>query len=227
MTFSLALSAFALSLLGAAHCVAMCGGFAAVAHVRPNGEATPMLKVALHGGRIASYALIGGAISAAGTFPLGFVSSEAAHRVLFLVACVVLAATGLRMVGLKLPGSVHSPWTRRIGLWATAVARRIGAPRTGLRAFALGALWGWAPCALVYGALPLALVSGSFASGAIVMAAFGVGTLPALAGGGWLLSHWAKPRARAWIGVFVVMMAVFAGVGALAPGVLPPFLCLT
>ena len=47
-------------------------------------------------------------------------------------------------------------------------------------------LWGWAPCALVYSALPLALVAGSPARGALVMLAFGAGTLPALLGAGWL-----------------------------------------
>ena len=46
------------------------------------------------------------------------------------------------------------------------------------------------------------------------MAAFGAGTLPALAGAGWLLARIAKPAARTWIGCVVVLLAVVAAVHA-------------
>ncbi|HET9046277.1 MAG TPA: sulfite exporter TauE/SafE family protein, partial [Casimicrobiaceae bacterium] len=42
------------------------------------------------------------------------------------------------------------------------------------------ALWGLTPCALVYGLLPIALLSGSAVSGAAILAVFGLGTLPNL-----------------------------------------------
>jgi sulfite exporter TauE/SafE len=216
VTLSLALSAFALSLVGAAHCAAMCGGFVAASQPRP---------WALHAGRIGSYALIGGAIGAAGSVPFALASSESAHRVLFLVACAVLAVSGLRMAGVRL-GAGRFAWSRALGVRAAGLARRVGAPRTRLRALALGALWGWAPCALVYAALPLALVSGSVLSGAIVMAAFGLGTLPALAGTGWLLARLTHPTARSWIGGAVVAMAALAAIRVLSPGSLPAFLCV-
>jgi sulfite exporter TauE/SafE len=45
---------------------------------------------------------------------------------------------------------------------------------------AAGAVWGWLPCAMVYSVLVTAMLSGSAASGAAVMLAFGLGTLPAL-----------------------------------------------
>lgn len=48
------------------------------------------------------------------------------------------------------------------------------------KAFALGMLWGWLPCGLVYGVLTTALVSGGAASGAGIMLAFGLVTLPNL-----------------------------------------------
>lgn len=225
MTLSLALSALALSLLGAAHCAAMCGGFVAAAHVRgpAPGEAHPAL---MHAGRIASYALIGAAMGAAGAIPMALAASPTTHRVLFLVACAVLAASGLAMAGAELPRAAHGMWSRTVGRTAANLARRIAGPRTPLRALALGALWGWAPCALVYAALPLALVSGSAGSGAIVMLAFGAGTLPALAGAGWLLQRFSRPAARTWIGGAVVALAVGGALQALLPQeMLPPFLC--
>jgi sulfite exporter TauE/SafE len=52
--------------------------------------------------------------------------------------------------------------------------------RSGGQAFALGGLWGWLPCGLVYSILGAALASGHPLNGALTMAAFGLGTLPNL-----------------------------------------------
>ena len=41
-------------------------------------------------------------------------------------------------------------------------------------------LWGWVPCGMVYSVLLTAMLSGSAASGALAMLAFGAGTLPVL-----------------------------------------------
>jgi len=48
------------------------------------------------------------------------------------------------------------------------------------QAIALGGLWGWVPCGMVYSVLMTALLSGSATHGALVMLAFGLGTLPLL-----------------------------------------------
>jgi uncharacterized protein len=53
---------------------------------------------------------------------------------------------------------------------------------TPAKAFALGGLWGWVPCGMVYSVLLTAMLSGSATSGAAVMIAFGLGTLPTLLG---------------------------------------------
>ena len=54
---------------------------------------------------------------------------------------------------------------------------------------ALGVLWGFVPCTLVYGMLPLALFAGGAWQGAAVMLVFGAGTLPHLLGAGVLLAR--------------------------------------
>jgi len=51
---------------------------------------------------------------------------------------------------------------------------------TPLKALALGGLWGWVPCGMVYSMLLTAMLSGSALDGALVMGAFGLGTLPML-----------------------------------------------
>ena len=47
---------------------------------------------------------------------------------------------------------------------------------------AAGALWGWLPCGMVYSVLVTAMLSGAATRGALVMLAFGLGTLPMLLG---------------------------------------------
>jgi sulfite exporter TauE/SafE len=70
------------------------------------------------------------------------------------------------------------------------------------------------PCGLVYGVLPIALFAGDALSGAIVMLAFGIGTLPNLLAVGWLVT-----RARSWLDARVVrygaatLLAGFAALG--------------
>ena len=51
---------------------------------------------------------------------------------------------------------------------------------------AAGVLWGWLPCGMVYSVLVTAMLSGSAPGGALVMLAFGLGTLPMLLGLGLL-----------------------------------------
>ena len=60
------------------------------------------------------------------------------------------------------------------------LTRRLLPADTLPRALGLGLLWGWLPCGLVYGILLTALLAGDPLSGAAVMVAFGLGTLPNL-----------------------------------------------
>ena len=48
------------------------------------------------------------------------------------------------------------------------------------QAMALGAVWGWLPCGLVYSMLAWSLAMADPLYGALLMGAFGLGTLPAL-----------------------------------------------
>jgi len=55
--------------------------------------------------------------------------------------------------------------------------------------YLLGLVWGFTPCALVYGVLPVAMLAGGAGEGALVMLAFGIGTLPNLLAAGWTLAR--------------------------------------
>jgi sulfite exporter TauE/SafE len=85
------------------------------------------------------------------------------------------------------------PWLARAGLTVFARVLPVAGPVVrgpgiGNRV-AFGLLWGLVPCGLVYSVLPLALFAGGAWQGAAVMLAFGVGTVPHLAGFGYLLQR--------------------------------------
>lgn len=210
MTGPLALSAALLALYGTAHCAAMCGGFVASAFAPGRGPG--VAAIPLHAGRLASYATAGALAGAVGATPAMLMGSARFHAVLFSLGAVALIVTGLRIAGVRLVRPARAGFMGPLWDRATALARRMGSPDTFPRRLGLGVLWGWAPCALVYSALPLALVSGSPARGALVMLAFGAGTLPVLVGAGWLIGRGEAlvpgPLARRIAGVSIVVLAL-------------------
>jgi sulfite exporter TauE/SafE len=170
----------------------------------------------MHAGRLASYAIAGMLAGAVGATPAMLIGSARVHAVLFSLAAFVLVLTGLRIAGVDLLPLRSPGFVERFFRQIASRMRGIGPIDTPFKRAALGLLWGWAPCALVYSALPIALVSGSPTAGAMVMLAFGVGTLPALLGAGWLVGHWNThfpgPLARRTAGIALVVLAA-AGAG--------------
>jgi len=173
-----AFAAFSLALMGGLHCAGMCGGIVGALQLnRPRQVPAARLAAGYHAGRIASYVLagvlagtVGAALFAADVLPL--------QAALLALGSLMLFAIGASMFGRR-------RWLKRIepaGAWIwtriAPLARRVYPPRTGTQALAAGLAWGWIPCGMVYAALPLALVAGGPAQGALVMAAFGLGTLP-------------------------------------------------
>ncbi len=201
MPESALLGAFLAGLLGGLHCFAMCGGWIA-AVARPSAAAAQVellparaLRIgqaAAHAGRLSTYMFLGAAFGAAGGAAFA-VAIGPVQRGLYVLANVMLLLLALSLVARGRPFEA----LERAGL---AVFRRFLplvtrlAPRGGtLSRYLLGMVWGFTPCALVYGVLPIALLSGSALHGALVMLAFGVGTLPNLLAAGWTLS-----RSRRW-----------------------------
>ena len=167
--------------LGGVHCAGMCGGIVAAVAGQSAGTVRPWLvHLAYNAGRIASYALAGAAAGAVGSLGLMLEKWLPVQIVLYVTANLLLIALGLYLAG------VRSPITRLehlgAGLWRRIqpYTRRFLPVDSVAKAFALGMLWGWLPCGLVYTVLFTALLSGSALNGAILMLAFGLGTLPNL-----------------------------------------------
>ncbi len=172
---------FLVGLLGGTHCVGMCGGIVAAISLQLPGQGTRFsYHFAYNAGRILSYALAGAVAGALGATTLLLQDLWPVQLVLYGVANVMLVALGLYLAGL---------WQavtqiERLGglLWQRLqpFSKHLLPVKNPAQAFALGALWGWLPCGLVYSVLISALASGSAFAGATTMLAFGLGTLPNL-----------------------------------------------
>lgn len=163
------LAALVAGLLATPHCAAMCGGFAsACAGHRGRGGAG---LVAWHLGRLAGYAALGAAAGGMGRLLPGPGWIPGA------VALLLLAWSAASLGGL-LPAAATQPpaLVRPVATIAGRLARHPGA---GAR-LAFGAAVALLPCGMVYAALGAAVAGGGAATGAALMAAFGVGTLPGL-----------------------------------------------
>lgn len=195
-----------MGLLGGVHCVGMCGGIAGMLCAGSSRKGRS--AVATNAGRMASYVLLGAGVGALGgalgdVLPVAEVQTAA--RVL---AAVVLLAVGAYLAGVvKLWGKVE----RYGGVLLGGLSRFVRAPASDSIAggFARGLAWGFLPCGLVYGALALALTTGSAWAGMATMAAFWAGTLPAigaviaLAGG---LARWMRhQRFRQAAGMLLIV----------------------
>ena len=167
-------------LVGSSHCAAMCGGIAAAFGARP---ATPYgmvgRTVRFNLGRLAGYALVGALLNAVLSAGGGLLPVTQASLALRLIAALFMAALALRLLtgrdplGLERAGLAF--W-RRI---APLSGRALRLP-DGVRPLALGLLWGFMPCGLVYSVLLIAAAAPDLRTAAMTMAGFWAGTLPTL-----------------------------------------------
>lgn len=177
-------------LAGSVHCVGMCGGIVgafsaaprpfpvAVVSLPAQAADSALRVLAYNTGRIASYATAG-AIAAGAAGGAGALAGVAGLQAGgYWLANLMLAALGLYLMdawrGLaKLEQAGRALWTR-----VRPLAGRLLPLDTPLKMLGAGAVWGWLPCGMVYSVLLTAMFAGSAAGGALVMLAFGLGTLP-------------------------------------------------
>jgi sulfite exporter TauE/SafE len=191
------LTAFLAGLLGGTHCAAMCGGIVSLTRAGTDGTTKrTWFPLAYNSGRIFSYATAGalaGALGQAGMVLRG--GALAQHLLMFLMGTMLmvlaLSVAGVRPVmrGIEAAGGFVWRQLRPFSSLFLPV-------KSPWQALGLGALWGWLPCGMVYAMLLTALASGNAWEGALILAAFGLGTLPNL-----LLISVAVGRAGNWMQV--------------------------
>ena len=176
------LSAFIIGVFGSGHCLGMCGGITTMltsALDDRQKEATKFwLVLFYHFGRISSYSLIGFLVAL--TSSLAIKSIGFPLYILRFIAAIFLILLGLYLGQWFMGLTYIEKIGKRIWQKLSPLSQKIIPVNNKRKALALGMLWGWLPCGLVYSTLTWALASGNPLNGALIMLCFGLGTLPAL-----------------------------------------------
>lgn len=225
-------SAALAGLLGGAHCAAMCGGIV-TAVCGSAGARLPWARTLTYNlGRIASYAAAGAIVGGLGHASLAWRGEAALREGLMLAAGVTLVMLAVFLAG-------WSPAVRLVEaaggvLWRRVqpLTRHVLPANTLPRALGLGLLWGWLPCGMVYAVLLTAAATGDARDGALVMAVFGLGTLPnlvAIAAFARTLQRYAQRRVLRLAGAAVIAaFGVYGIAHAIHPGIVGALAgCLT
>lgn len=172
------IAALLIGLLGAGHCLAMCGGISgAIAHAS-KGQHTTTVPLFYNLGRITSYSLIGFLAGLSAEIGVNYGGNHTALVVLRFVSGATLIFIGLYIAQLNSSILKLEKIGRYLWRYIQPIAQRFMPLKTPLHAFPLGFFWGWLPCGLVYSALTLSLASGSALKGSLIMFGFGLGTFP-------------------------------------------------
>ena len=216
------LAGLAFGALGSVHCVGMCGPLALSL---PGADRLPgrflVERLLYNGGRVVTYAVLGGLVGLVG-------------RVVSLAGFQQVLSIG---IGTAMVLVAIVPWVsrqvRRLEQAPSAFLRRVTAPigtlyRSGGPAAMLliGLLNGLLPCGFVYAALATAVTAGDPLASMTFMAAFGVGTGPAMLGVSLLgrlastawrtrLQRW-MPAGLAAVGLLLIVRGLALG-GMLSP----------
>ncbi|MBT3438239.1 MAG: sulfite exporter TauE/SafE family protein [Oceanospirillaceae bacterium] len=170
------LAALVIGIAGGGHCIGMCGGISAALSLSvPKGGKAIAYSLAFNLGRILSYAAIGALIG---------LGAQVLQLNQYLNASLWLAGLMLVLMGL----SIGQWWQgvkriehlgKFIWRWLQPLTKPLMPIKSVPQALALGGLWGWLPCGLVYSSLIWASSANDWQSSSILMLAFGIGTLPA------------------------------------------------
>ncbi|MCK5480169.1 MAG: sulfite exporter TauE/SafE family protein [Gammaproteobacteria bacterium] len=220
-------AAFLVGLLGSTHCIGMCGGIVGALTlglddpVRKSSGRLLAFLFAYNSGRILSYTIAGGVSGLLGEqlvklawgikFPVGGI-----------IAGLFMIALGLYLTGWWRMLAVLEKLGARLWKRIEPLGRRLLPVNSLSQAFALGMLWGWLPCGLVYAALAWSLTTANAVHGALLMFGFGLGTLPMLL----LMGRAAEqlnrfvrsPRARQIAGLIIIGLGIYVSLSAFQNG---------
>lgn len=183
--------AFLIGFLGSTHCLGMCGGISAsLSMALPVGPGfrlrQTLMLLAFNGGRVGSYVLLASLIALLSTQAV----DSWAHLggILRTLAGLLLIGMGLAMgqwwQGIRHVERLGAPLWRKL---SPLTKHFIPVRHTG-QALALGVLWGWLPCGLVYSTLGWAALQPTVGTAALTMLFFGLGTLPSMLATGYAAS---------------------------------------
>jgi hypothetical protein len=180
---------FAAGFAGSFHCIGMCGGFAcALGRDARGGGATVLRHLSYNIGRLTSYSFLGALAGALGQVictaqggaaaPLLGGSVDVVQRALAIIAGLLMIAMALQFFGL-----LQAFHRLAIGFGGSTLAislRSLLTARSPAAPLAFGVFNGFLPCPLVLAFIAQAASTAGALQGFLVMAAFGLGTFPAM-----------------------------------------------
>ena len=184
------------SLIGSPHCAAMCGGFVCFGAGQDDGSRLGSM-VAYHLGRLVSYVSLGALAGALGVGLDHLGAAAGLQRTAAVAAGMTLLLWGglswARALGarVRLPSRAH-----RLAIPIAAVMRAVRSQPPAARSLILGLVTTLLPCGWLYLYVAAAAGTGAPAAGAVVMAAFWIGTVPVLAGLGLVAQRAIAPVRR-------------------------------
>ena len=211
MSDPLVLMGFTTGLLGAGHCIGMCGSLVGALSLTATGQPGGWtFHLLYNAGRVATYTLIGALAGWLGSALAYADRFREVSRSLLVASDLFIILVGLGTFGLfaglnlarlDFPGPLRS--------MTAAVQRLRRLPPWGA-ALPLGLLFGFLPCGYLYAVAISAAQGADPLLGALTLGAFGLGTVPALLlfGGA---TQWLGTRARLWM--LRIAGLVVAGMG--------------
>ena len=188
--------------IGFGHCIGMCGPIGVTFSLNLKGKNIFFPQLLYHLGRITTYAALGGVVAATGSFSMVAANIESIQKGVMIFTGALIMLMGLTMTGWVPFGKVFGDHSVPSGVISKGFAKLLKVKSTWVY-LPLGLLLGLLPCGPVYTALLGAARTGmeintiyhGILAGMGLMAAFGLGTVPALflvaklADLGWLKSR--------------------------------------
>ena len=188
--------------IGFGHCIGMCGPIMVSFSLNLKEKSILVPHLLYHCGRIITYAIMGGLVAAAGSLTMITANIDKIQKGVMIFTGGLIILMGLAMAGWIRPGRIFGDHFGGGGMISKGFNRLLNV-KSALVYFPLGLLLGLLPCGPVYTALLGAARGGmegttvyqAVLNGAVLMAAFGLGTVPALflvarlADMGWLKSR--------------------------------------
>jgi len=214
------LVAFITGLLGGVHCFGMCGGIVGALTLNTSNDnsqrSSPLLiTLGYNIGRIAGYAVAGAIVGFLGATLVDLTGIQAAKQILSIIASLFMIVLGFYLAGIWSGISKLEHIGGHLWKYIQPFTKQFMPVRSYKQAIPLGFLWGWLPCGLVYTALIWTLSAGGAIQGALIMLAFGLGTLPNLLAMGIIATRLAKWVRNPTIRMFAGLLVVAMGVGTL------------
>jgi len=203
-------AAFLLGLFSSAHCVGMCGGIMGALSMAIPANAKGrrwIILLSYNIGRISSYALMGAIV---GLFARQITEAGGAVWLRWF-AGLLLIAMGLYLANWWRGLTYLETGGRYLWAYLQPLGKALMPVDSAAKAVALGGIWGWLPCGLVYSALVYAMAQGDAIGGGLVMFAFGLGTLPAVLATGFVAQQFGRLLQRRQIRWSFALVVILFG----------------